>query len=99
MGFGLGWDPGELAEAVRRSSPGPVFHRQERVGRDRRPFEMLKFRSMRVDAQAESGPVWAAENDPRRTRYDLFYVENWSIWLDLRILAMTVWAVFRHRGS
>ncbi len=165
-----------LALAVRLESPGPVFHRQERVGRDRRTFLMVKFRSMRADAEAASGPVWAAREDPRRTRLgtflrrwsldelpqlwnvlrgemslvgprperpvfvhrfeervadyydrhrvksgitgwaqvhghrgdtpieqrtrlDLFYVENWSLGLDLKILAMTVLAVFRHRGS
>lgn len=165
-----------LAVAVRLDSPGPVFHRQERVGRDRRVFRMLKFRSMRVDAESSSGPVWASAEDPRRTRsgvflrrwsldelpqlwnvlcgemslvgprperpffveqfeagvadyydrhrvksgmtgwaqihglrgdtpieertrYDLYYVENWSVWLDLRILFLTAWAVVRHRGS
>lgn len=137
---------------------------------------MLKFRSMRVDAEKESGPVWAQEGDPRRTRvgvflrkwsldelpqlwnvfvghmslvgprperpffvhqfesnvqdyydrhrvksgvtgwaqvhglrgnvpieertrYDLYYVEHWSFWLDLRILFLTAWAVVRHRGE
>jgi exopolysaccharide biosynthesis polyprenyl glycosylphosphotransferase len=165
-----------LAIAVKLGSPGPVFHRQERVGRDRRTFPMLKFRSMRADAESASGPVWAAEGDPRRTklgtflrrwsldelpqlwnvfrgqmslvgprperpvfvhqfesrvadyydrhrvksgmtgwaqvhghrgntpiddrtRLDLFYVENWSLGLDLKILAMTALAVFRHRGN
>ena len=165
-----------LAIAVKLSSPGPVFHRQVRVGRDRRPFEMVKFRSMRADAEKETGPVWAQANDPRRTRlgtflrkwsldelpqiwnvckgemslvgprperpkfveefeasvqdyydrhriksgvtgwaqvhglrgnvpiedrtaYDLYYIENWSLWLDLRILWMTAWAVFAHRGE
>ncbi len=165
-----------LAVLVKATSPGPVFHRQVRVGRDRRPFEMLKFRSMRQDAEKESGPVWASQNDPRRTSigvflrkwsldelpqlwnvvrgemslvgprperpvfveefesrvhdyydrhrvksgvtgwaqahglrgnvpieqrtaYDLYYVENWSLWLDLRILWMTAWAVIVHRGE
>lgn len=165
-----------LALWVKLDSKGPVFHRQERVGRDRRPFQMLKFRSMRADAESQSGPVWASEGDPRRTRsgvflrkwsldelpqlwnvfrgemslvgprperaffvqqferdvldyydrhrvksgltgwaqvhglrgnvpiedrtrYDLYYVENWSLWLDLRILWMTLSAVFRHRGA
>ena len=165
-----------LAVAVRLDSPGPVFFRQERVGRDRRPFPMLKFRSMRQDAETTSGPVWATEGDPRRTRlgvflrkwsldelpqlinvflgqmslvgprperpffvgqfetqvadyydrhriksgmtgwaqvhglrgqvpiehrtrYDLYYIENWSLWLDLRILWMTVRAVVTHRGE
>ena len=34
-----------------------------------------------------------------RTAYDLYYIENWSLWLDLRILWMTAWAVFAHRGE
>jgi putative colanic acid biosynthesis UDP-glucose lipid carrier transferase len=48
--------------------PGPVFFRQERVGRNSRPFQMLKFRSMRVDAERNTGPVFAVSNDPRCTR-------------------------------
>ena len=165
-----------IAITVRMDSPGPVFHRQDRVGRDRRHFTMLKFRSMRVDAESQTGPVWASENDPRRTRvgaflrkwsldelpqlwnvfrgemslvgprperpvfveqfeqrvhdyydrhrvksgvtgwaqvhglrgnvpieertrYDLYYVENWSLWLDLRILWLTLSAVLLHRGE
>jgi exopolysaccharide biosynthesis polyprenyl glycosylphosphotransferase len=58
-----------MALLVKLTSPhGPVLHVQERVGLDGRPFYMLKFRSMRPDAEAESGPVWAVPNDPRRTR-------------------------------
>jgi len=156
-----------IAGAVLLSSRGPVLYRQARVGRDGREFGMLKFRSMRLDAEVQSGPVWTEENDPRvtgvgrllrrwsldelpqfwnvlvgdmslvgprperkvfveqfsqqmpryferhrvksgltgwaqvnglrgntsieaRTLYDLHYVENWSVWLDLRILLMTV---------
>jgi len=56
-----------LAIMVRVSSPGPVLYRQERLGRDHRPFHMLKFRTMRIDAESESGPAWTVENDPRRT--------------------------------
>lgn len=56
-----------LAIAVKLSSPGPVFYRQKRMGLDGRVFTMLKFRSMRVDAEKKSGPVWASKNDPRRT--------------------------------
>ncbi|MBK8230291.1 MAG: sugar transferase [Candidatus Eisenbacteria bacterium] len=165
-----------IAIAVKLDSSGPVFIRQDRMGRDRRPFPMLKFRSMRVDAETSSGPVWAQSNDPRRTRsgvflrkwsldelpqlwnvfvgqmslvgprpereffvqqfeghvldyrdrhriksgvtgwaqvhglrgnvpieertrYDLYYIENWSLWLDLRILWMTLRAVVTHRGE
>jgi exopolysaccharide biosynthesis polyprenyl glycosylphosphotransferase len=160
-----------LALAVKLSSPGPVFYRQERLGRDNRPFGMLKFRSMRQDAEAASGPVWASKSDPRRTalgtflrgtsldelpqlinillgqmslvgprperpvfverfakdiprylarhrvqagltgwaqvngwrgdtsivertRYDLYYIENWSLLMDLVILARTLLEVF-----
>jgi exopolysaccharide biosynthesis polyprenyl glycosylphosphotransferase len=165
-----------IALAIKLDSPGPVFYVQERMGRDRRRFRMLKFRSMRVDAEADTGPVWAREGDERRTRvgrilrewsldelpqlwnvlkgemslvgprperpyfvqrfeaavpgyldrhrvksgmtgwaqvhglrgnvpveertrYDLYYIENWSLWLDLRILFMTLRSVLTHRGT
>ena len=165
-----------LAILVKLGSPGPVLYRQARLGRDNRSFEMLKFRTMRVDAEQESGPVWTVENDPRRTAmgtflrrfsldelpqvfnvlrgdmslvgprperevfaaqfhekiprylerhrvrsgitgwaqvhglrgntpvevrtlYDLYYVENWSIALDLRILLMTVVHVLRGENA
>ena len=165
-----------LALAVRLSSSGPILYRQERLGRDNRTFAMLKFRTMRVDAEVESGPVWTAENDPRRTvigsflrrfsldelpqlwnvlrgdmslvgprpereifveefqekiprylerhrvrsgltgwaqvhglrgntpievrtLYDLHYVENWSLALDLRILARTIIHVLRGENA
>jgi len=58
-----------MALLVKLTSPrAPVLYVQERVGLDGKPFYMLKFRSMRPDAEAESGPVWAVPNDPRRTR-------------------------------
>ncbi len=156
-----------VALLIKITSSGPVFYRQERMGLDGKLFSMLKFRSMRVDAEVESGAVWAATEDPRRTwlgtllrkssldelpqffnvlmgamsivgprperpvfierfrkvipkymlrhkmkagitgwaqingwrgntslrkriQYDLYYIENWSIWFDLRIMAMTV---------
>jgi Undecaprenyl-phosphate glucose phosphotransferase len=56
-----------IALLVKLSSPGPVLYRQVRMGLDGRPFTMLKFRSMRVDAEAQTGPVWAQADDPRRT--------------------------------
>ncbi|HYE89777.1 MAG TPA: exopolysaccharide biosynthesis polyprenyl glycosylphosphotransferase, partial [Terriglobales bacterium] len=56
-----------IALAVRVSSPGPVLLRQERMGLDGRRFELLKFRTMRVDAEAATGPVWARADDDRRT--------------------------------
>ena len=57
-----------IAAAIKLSSHGPVFYRQIRIGRDDRPFAMFKFRSMRVDAERDSGAVWATQDDPRRTR-------------------------------
>lgn len=57
-----------LALTIRLSSPGPAIYRQERVGERGRLFGLLKFRTMRVDAEAQSGPVWAAgDGDPRIT--------------------------------
>ncbi len=158
------------------SREGPVFYSQERVGLDGRPFQCVKFRSMRADAEAKSGPVWAAPDDERRTRvgsiirrwsldelpqlvnvlvgemslvgprperphfveqfsrivprygerhnekagmtgwaqvnglrgqtsieertkYDVFYVENWSLAFDVKILLKTIGTVFRDRNA
>ena len=160
---------------IRLESPGPVFYVQERMGLDAKPFLMLKFRSMRADAEKQ-GPGWTTPNDPRRTRmgallrklsidelpqfinvllgdmslvgprperpvyveqfrqsiprymdrhrekagitgwaqvnglrgdtsitertkYDLWYIENWSLSLDLRIIARTVLRVFSDRQA
>jgi lipopolysaccharide/colanic/teichoic acid biosynthesis glycosyltransferase len=55
------------AAAIKLTSKGPVFYRQERVGLLDRKFMAIKFRSMRVDAEAASGPQWAAVNDNRIT--------------------------------
>jgi exopolysaccharide biosynthesis polyprenyl glycosylphosphotransferase len=61
-----------VAVAIRLDSKGSIIYRQKRVGRMNRPFEVLKFRSMRVDAEKESGAQWATENDPRITRIGRF---------------------------
>src|SRR5258706_8187454 len=61
-----------LALFIRLDSPGPVFFRQERVGLDGRPFRMLKFRSMNQTAESTTGPVWARDDDPRRTAVGKF---------------------------
>ena len=153
---------------IRYDSPGSVFYTQQRMGLDGRPFPMIKFRSMRTDAEKQNTPGWTVKNDPRvtrvgavirrlnwdeipqlinillghmslvgprperpqyvsefrqqiprymerhrekagltgwaqvnglrgdtsiseRTRYDLWYVENWSIWLDIKIIIRTAW--------
>ncbi|HEY7675674.1 MAG TPA: exopolysaccharide biosynthesis polyprenyl glycosylphosphotransferase, partial [Candidatus Methylomirabilis sp.] len=57
-----------IALLIRCLDGRPVLYRQERMGLDGRRFHMLKFRTMRVDAEAETGPVWAVPDDPRRTR-------------------------------
>lgn len=165
-----------IAALIKMTSPGPILYRQERMGYDGRVFEMLKFRTMRVDAEEEKGPVWAVSNDPRRTlvgaflrrasldelpqfwnvlkgemsivgprperpefvekfrtvipkymlrhkikagitgwaqvhgwrgstsleeriKCDLEYIENWSIWLDLKIMWLTIWKGFINKHA
>jgi exopolysaccharide biosynthesis polyprenyl glycosylphosphotransferase len=56
------------AIAVKLTSPGPVFYHQERCGEKGRAFRLHKLRTMRADAEAGTGPVFASEDDPRRTR-------------------------------
>ena len=56
-----------IAALIKLTSPGPILYRQERCGLNGRSFMMLKFRSLRVDAEA-NGPQMTAKNDPRRTR-------------------------------
>lgn len=55
------------ATLIKLDSRGPVFYKQERVGKNGRPFTLIKFRSMRTDAEAD-GPVWASKGDDRTTR-------------------------------
>jgi putative colanic acid biosynthesis UDP-glucose lipid carrier transferase len=165
-----------IAIAIRFTSSGPVLYRQQRVTWNGRHFSMLKFRSMDIDAENDSGPVWSQQSDPRTTRvgallrrfsldelpqlfnvlrgemslvgprperpefvarfreeipgymqkhmvkagitgwaqvndlrgssdlgkriqYDLYYIENWSLWFDMRILALTVWHVLKSRNA
>jgi len=65
----IGWPIFVLvALAIRLDSPSPIFFRQERVGEQGRPFTLLKFRTMVQDAELRTGPVWAADDDPRITR-------------------------------
>ena len=56
-----------IAWLIKRSSPGPVFYTQVRMGLDGNAFTVYKFRSMPVDAEDASGPVWARDDDPRAT--------------------------------
>lgn len=163
-----------VAIGVKLSSPGPVVFCQERVGKDKKPFKMLKFRSMRITGTEDTG--WSTDRDPRKTkfgslirkfsldelpqffnvlvgdmslvgprpelpyhvnhfkkeiplyllrqqvrpgitgwaqvnglrgdtsieervRYDLWYIENWSIWLDLKILLKTAFGGMINKES
>lgn len=61
-----------VAFAVRASSPGPIFYKQKRVGQVGKTFEIIKFRTMRKDAEKGTGAVWTTENDPRITRVGNF---------------------------
>jgi len=158
-----------IAIAIRLSSEGPVFFRQERVGLNGGSFQMYKFRTMRIAATSESDSCWTVKNDPRctpigsllrktsldelpqffnvlrgdmsvvgprperphfvtrflqeishydsrhrlkvgitgwaqvngwrgdtsiqkRFEFDLFYLQNWSFWFDLRIILLTAWS-------
>lgn len=56
-----------IAVAIKLNSRGPVFYWQERIGRHGKPYQIVKFRSMRVDAEVESGPALASKDDPRVT--------------------------------
>jgi Undecaprenyl-phosphate glucose phosphotransferase len=165
-----------IAALVKLTSRGDVFYRQERMGLDGKPFMIYKFRSMYEDAEAETGPVFASEQDPRRTpvgkllrrsnidelpqlwnvlkgdmsivgprperplfvaqfkdkipqymlrhkvkagitgwaqvngwrgntsiekriEYDLYYIENWSVRLDLKIMWLTLLRGFFHKHA
>ena len=57
-----------VALLIRLDSPGSVLYRQERIGKDDQPFQILKFRSMFADAEEDSAPQWAEFKDPRVTR-------------------------------
>lgn len=60
------------AIAIKLDSRGPVLYKQERSGLNGRPFYILKFRSMRQDAEVATGPVWSQKNDPRITKVGAF---------------------------
>ena len=165
-----------LAVLIKLTSPGPVLYKQKRMGLDGHIFHMYKFRSMRIDAEKQTGPVWAKKKDSRRTRlgafmrassldelpqffnvlkgdmslvgprperppfvqkfrekipkymlrhkvkagitgwaqingwrgntsiekrieYDLYYIQNWSVWFDFKILVMSFWKGFINKHA
>jgi putative colanic acid biosynthesis UDP-glucose lipid carrier transferase len=61
-----------IAAAVKWSSKGPVFYRQKRISWNGKEFDMLKFRTMPVDAEAATGPVWAKPGEQRATKVGAF---------------------------
>lgn len=165
-----------LAIGVKLSSPGPVLYRQQRVGWNGQEFTMFKFRSMPVEVEKESGPVWSSKIDNRATKlgaflrkssldelpqllnvmkgemsligprperpyfvekfknevphynkkhlvkagltgwaqvhgwrgntclhtrieHDLYYIENWTLWLDVKIIVMTIFHGLVHKNA
>jgi len=167
---------GLIAVCIKMTSPGPVLFHQKRVGLDGSAFEIIKFRTMVLNAESETGPVWAQSGDDRctgigrilrqvrldelpqfwnvlkgemsivgprperpefihkfRERYpqynlrhkmkagitgwaqvngfrgntswetrlahDMYYIEHWSLWLDMKIMLLTCWKGFMHREA
>ncbi len=67
-----------VALAIWIEDRGPIFYRQVRMGLDGKPFEIVKFRSMRVGAENDTGAKWAERDDPRRTRVGR-WIRAWSL--------------------
>ncbi len=63
---------------IKRESPGPVFYRQIRLGRGGKTFEIIKLRSMKLDAEKETGAKWAVQDDPRRLKIGAF-LRKWNL--------------------
>ncbi|NQW05694.1 MAG: undecaprenyl-phosphate glucose phosphotransferase [Acidobacteria bacterium] len=78
-----------VALIIKRSAPGPVFYTQERMGLDGKSFTVYKFRSMPIDAEEVTGPIWARDDDPRATA-----VGRWLRKTDVDELPQ-FWNVFR----
>lgn len=83
-----------VALAIKLSSRGPVFYRQRRMGRHGEVFELIKFRTMTVDAESAAGPVWAKPNDPRTTRVGRIlrrlYIDEFPQWWNVMKGQMSV---------
>lgn len=61
-----------IALIIKRTSPGPVFYKQERIGLHNKPFKIIKFRSMVQDAEVAGKPQLSSDNDPRITPFGRF---------------------------
>ena len=167
---------GLIAGLIALTSPGSVLYRQKRIGLDGRSFEIIKFRTMELNAESKTGPVWAQAGDARRTAIgkvlrqtsldelpqfwnvlkgemsivgprperpefihkfreqfpqynlrhkmkagitgwaqvnglrgntswekrlalDMYYIEHWSLWLDVKIMLLTCWKGFIHKEA
>jgi len=78
-----------VAWLIKRSSPGPAFYAQERMGLDGKGFTVYKFRTMVLEAEDTTGPIWARDDDPRTTK-----IGQWLRRFDLDELPQ-FWNVFR----
>lgn len=67
-----------LGVLVYLESPGPIFFRQRRAGLNGKPFEIIKLRSMKINAESGTGQVWAVEGDPRRLKIGKF-MRSWNL--------------------
>jgi exopolysaccharide biosynthesis polyprenyl glycosylphosphotransferase len=67
-----------MSTIIKLTSEGPLFYRQKRVGKDGTLFDIIKFRSMRTNAEEQTGPIFASESDPRTTRIGRI-LRKWSI--------------------
>jgi len=165
-----------ISVLIKMTSPGPVLYRQKRVGLDGSSFEIIKFRTMHINAESDTGPVWAKAGDDRctgigkilrrssldelpqfwnvlkgemsivgprperpefihkfreqipqynlrhtmkagitgwaqvngfrgntswekRLAHDIYYIEHWSLWLDVKIMLLTFWKGFIHKEA
>jgi lipopolysaccharide/colanic/teichoic acid biosynthesis glycosyltransferase len=83
-----------VALAIKLNSPGPVLYRQRRIGLNGEPFELIKFRTMTVDAERENGAVWAKRNDPRVTSVGRYlrrlYIDEFPQWWNVLTGQMSV---------
>jgi sugar transferase (PEP-CTERM system associated) len=67
-----------VAIIIKLDSKGPIIFSQERVGRKHKPYRVYKFRSMKIDAEKDTGPIWAQKDDQRITRFGTF-IRKWRI--------------------
>jgi exopolysaccharide biosynthesis polyprenyl glycosylphosphotransferase len=83
-----------LALLIKLDSPGPVFYVQDRMGLDGNIFPIIKFRSMRPNAEDESGPIWAKQDDNRPTRLGTFMrrfsIDEWPQLINVLLGSMSM---------